>query len=111
MGSFVNVVIYRLPRGESLARPGSRCPGCGEPIPAWANVPLLSWLALRGRCHHCGSRIAWRYPLVEAATAMLFVALWRHSLEPHDDAPLEVDAYLKTHLDFLMAALKAPGKS
>jgi leader peptidase (prepilin peptidase)/N-methyltransferase len=65
------VVAYRLPRGESLARPASRCPGCDTPIKPYDNVPVLSWLALRGRCRSCKTAIAWRYPLVELATALL----------------------------------------
>lgn len=74
IGSFLNVVIWRLPRGESLVRPRSRCPACGDAIPAWANVPLLSYVALRGRCRACGARISLRYPLVEAATGAAFAA-------------------------------------
>jgi leader peptidase (prepilin peptidase)/N-methyltransferase len=70
-GSFFNVVAYRLPRGESLSRPRSRCPGCATPIKPYDNVPILSWLALRGKCRACGSRISLRYPLVEAGTALL----------------------------------------
>jgi leader peptidase (prepilin peptidase)/N-methyltransferase len=70
-GSFLNVVAYRLPRGESLSRPRSRCPGCERPIRPYDNVPVLSWLALRGRCRACGVRISARYPLVEAGTALL----------------------------------------
>jgi leader peptidase (prepilin peptidase) / N-methyltransferase len=70
-GSFLNVVAYRLPRGESLSRPRSRCPGCEKPIQPYDNVPVLSWLVLRGRCRGCGMRISARYPLVEAATAVL----------------------------------------
>jgi leader peptidase (prepilin peptidase) / N-methyltransferase len=71
LGSFLNVVAYRLPRGESLAAPASRCPGCEAPIKPYDNVPVISWLLLRGRCRSCGTRIAWRYPLVELATAVL----------------------------------------
>jgi leader peptidase (prepilin peptidase)/N-methyltransferase len=71
LGSFFNVVAYRLPRGESLSRPRSRCPGCETPIKPYDNVPILSWLALRGRCRACRTRISPRYPLVEAATALL----------------------------------------
>jgi leader peptidase (prepilin peptidase)/N-methyltransferase len=71
LGSFLNVVAYRLPRGESLSHPGSRCPGCSTPIKPYDNVPVLSWLALRGRCRACAMRIPWRYPAVEAATALL----------------------------------------
>jgi leader peptidase (prepilin peptidase)/N-methyltransferase len=71
LGSFLNVVAYRLPRGESLAVPASRCPGCGTSIKPYDNVPVVSWLLLRGRCRSCGATIAWRYPLVELATALL----------------------------------------
>jgi leader peptidase (prepilin peptidase) / N-methyltransferase len=70
-GSFFNVVAYRLPRGESLSRPRSRCPGCQTPIKPYDNIPIVSWLALRGSCRACGSRISARYPLVEAGTAVL----------------------------------------
>ena len=70
-GSFFNVVIARLPAGESLARPGSRCPHCGHPVRPYDNVPVLSWLWLRGRCRDCGEPISARYPLVEALTAVL----------------------------------------
>src|SRR5919204_5363816 len=75
IGSFLNVVAYRLPRGESLVAPGSRCPGCETPIRPWDNVPLLSWIFLRGRCRNCSQRISPRYPLVELTTAVLFAAL------------------------------------
>jgi leader peptidase (prepilin peptidase)/N-methyltransferase len=71
IGSFLNVVAYRLPRGESLSHPGSRCPGCATAIKPYDNVPVLSWLALRGRCRACAMRIPWRYPAVEAGTALL----------------------------------------
>jgi leader peptidase (prepilin peptidase)/N-methyltransferase len=70
-GSFFNVVAYRLPRGESLARPRSRCPGCQTPIKPYDNVPVLSWLLMRGRCRSCGTRISPRYPIVEAGTGLL----------------------------------------
>ena len=75
VGSLLNVVAYRLPRGESLATPGSRCPGCDAPVKPYDNVPVLSWLLLRGRCRSCHEPIAKRYPLVEALTAALFVAV------------------------------------
>jgi leader peptidase (prepilin peptidase) / N-methyltransferase len=74
-GSFLNVVIHRLPRDESLVRPGSRCPGCGEPIRAWHNVPIASWLLLRGKARCCGARISARYPLVELLGALLAWAI------------------------------------
>ena len=73
VGSFLNVVIYRLPRKESLVRPASRCPQCGTPIKPYDNIPVVSWLLLRGRCRNCGAGISARYPLVEALTAALFV--------------------------------------
>ncbi len=72
IGSFLNVVVYRLPRGLSLIRPGSRCPSCKTPLGPSENVPVLGWLWLRGRCRHCGARISWRYPAVETATMLLF---------------------------------------
>jgi leader peptidase (prepilin peptidase)/N-methyltransferase len=75
IGSFLNVVIWRVPRRESIVAPGSKCPGCDTPLEARDNVPVLSWLALRGRCRHCGARISARYPLVELATGALFVAI------------------------------------
>ena len=75
LGSFVNVVAYRLPRGESLAFPGSHCPSCDTPIRPYDNVPVLSWLWLRGRCRACHGPISARYPIVEATTAALLVAV------------------------------------
>jgi leader peptidase (prepilin peptidase)/N-methyltransferase len=75
VGSFLNVVVYRVPRGESVVTPRSRCPRCGAAIRAWQNVPVLSWLALRGRCASCRAPIPVRYPLVEAATGLLFAGL------------------------------------
>ena len=75
VGSFLNVVIHRLPRGESIVSPGSRCPGCGRSIRPWENVPLLSWLLLRGRCAGCRAPISWRYPVVELATGLTFAAI------------------------------------
>ncbi len=74
VGSFLNVVVHRLPRGQSLVRPRSRCPWCGAPIAARDNLPLLSFLLLRGRCRHCSGPIAWRYPAMELLTAALFIA-------------------------------------
>jgi leader peptidase (prepilin peptidase)/N-methyltransferase len=74
VGSYLNVLIYRLPLGISTVFPRSRCPHCGTAIRAYDNVPVLSFLLLRGRCRRCGARISWRYPAVEAATAALFLA-------------------------------------
>ena len=75
IGSFLNVVIWRLPRGESVIRPGSHCPGCDRPLKPYENVPLLSWLALRGRCRTCNTKISARYPLVELGTGVLYVTV------------------------------------
>ena len=75
MGSFFNVLIYRLPREESIVRPGSRCPSCGRPIPPWENVPLLSFLLLRGKCAGCGGKISVRYPAVELLTGIGYLLL------------------------------------
>jgi leader peptidase (prepilin peptidase)/N-methyltransferase len=70
-GSFLNVVAFRLPRHESLVKPRSRCPSCGAHVRPWDNVPVLSWLLLRGRCRDCSAAISPRYPLVEGVTALL----------------------------------------
>ena len=75
VGSFLNVVIYRVPRKESIVSPRSACPTCDVPIAPRDNVPILSWLYLRGRCRNCHSPISMRYPLVEAATAGLFAGV------------------------------------
>ena len=74
LGSFLNVVAWRLPREESVVRPGSHCPRCGTRLRWFENVPLLSWLLQRGRCRHCGASIRFRYPAVELLSAGLFVA-------------------------------------
>jgi len=73
VGSYLNVVIYRLPRGLSTVLPRSACPACGARVRPFDNLPLLSYVLLRGRCRDCGSRIHWRYPLVEATTCLLFL--------------------------------------
>jgi leader peptidase (prepilin peptidase) / N-methyltransferase len=75
IGSFLNVVIYRVPRDQSVVSPASRCPSCDTALKPWHNVPVLSWLALRGRCAFCKNEISTRYPLVEAGTATLFSAI------------------------------------
>ena len=74
-GSFLNVVLYRLPKGESLNNPPSRCPACGTPIRWRDNIPVVSWLLLRGRCRDCGVAISPRYPAIEMATAVVFIAV------------------------------------
>ena len=75
LGSFLNVVIHRLPLGKSLASPGSRCPSCGAPVAPYDNIPIVSWLLLRGRCRHCSAPISPRYPIVELLTAATFGAV------------------------------------
>jgi len=100
IGSFLNVVIVRLPEGRSIWRPRSSCPGCGTPIAWYDNIPLLSFALLRGSCRRCGRAIALRYPLVEAATGALF-ALAFLVLGPTPDF-LVAAAFL--------AALPVPGR-
>ena len=78
IGSFLNVVIWRVPRGESIVRPPSHCPNCDRQIAAYDNLPVISWLLLRGRCRHCGQRISVRYPAVELTTGALFAGLALH---------------------------------
>ena len=75
IGSFLNVVIHRVPAGESIVSPPSRCPGCETAIAPYDNVPVLSWLVLRGSCRSCGTSISARYPLVELLTAVLFAVV------------------------------------
>jgi len=90
IGSFLNVVIYRVPAGESVVSPRSRCPRCGTELAARDNVPVLSWLFLRGRCRTCAEPISSRYPLVEAGCGVLFgLMTWRFM-----DSPLTIPAYL-----------------
>ena len=75
VGSFANVCIHRLPLGQSVVSPPSRCPACGTLIKAYDNLPVLGWLLLRGRCRSCRAPISWRYPAVEAANGLLWLAL------------------------------------
>jgi leader peptidase (prepilin peptidase)/N-methyltransferase len=104
IGSFLTVVVHRVPRGESVVRPRSRCPGCGKVVGPRDNVPVLSWLLLRGKCRGCGEPISIRYPLTEVATAALFAATavrLRHA--PHGQAVLA--SYLVLDAAILALAL------
>jgi len=94
-GSFLNVVAYRLPRKESLASPPSRCPSCGTPIKPYDNIPVLSWLILRGRCRACGEKFSGRYALVELATGLLCAGVVL-------DKGADSDAYLGLALVLLL---------
>jgi leader peptidase (prepilin peptidase)/N-methyltransferase len=77
-GSFANVVVHRVPLKESIVHPGSRCPSCGVALRARDNIPVVSWLILRGRCRNCGARISIRYPAIELLTGVLFgLAAWK----------------------------------
>jgi leader peptidase (prepilin peptidase)/N-methyltransferase len=82
VGSFLNVVVYRLPAGRSIVHPGSQCPACGHPIRWYHNLPILSWLLLGGRCRDCRAKISVRYPLVELITALLFAGLFLADARP-----------------------------
>lgn len=79
IGSFLNVLIHRLPREESIVFPNSACPSCQTPIKPYDNIPILSWLILRGRCRKCRLSISFRYPLVELLTGLLFLLAFRHA--------------------------------
>lgn len=78
IGSFLNVCIYRMPRGESIVRPRSHCPGCKKPVAWYDNVPLLSYLALKGKCRNCGDRISPRYFWIELLCGVVWWGLWRY---------------------------------
>lgn len=83
MGSFANVCVYRIPRRESIAVPASHCPSCGHSIAFRDNIPLLSWLLLKGRCRYCTAHIPWRYPFLEAVMGLSFAGLaWLYGATP-----------------------------
>ena len=85
IGSFLNVVIYRVPRGESIVTPGSHCPACGHALRAWELIPVISFLIQKGQCRNCQARISWRYPVVELLTGFFFfiTATLSLSMETH----------------------------
>ncbi|ROQ37388.1 leader peptidase (prepilin peptidase)/N-methyltransferase [Frondihabitans sp. PhB188] len=106
IGSFLNVVVYRVPNGMSVVSPPSACPGCHSEIKAYDNVPVLSWLALRGKCRSCHEPISARYPLVEATTGVFFVVVAIRFL-PHgllSEAPANFGASLLALVAFLYLA-------
>lgn len=76
IGSFLNVVIYRIPKGESIVFPASKCQSCQTPLKWWHNIPLFSWLFLRGKCYFCKEKISAQYPMVELLTGIIFMALY-----------------------------------
>jgi leader peptidase (prepilin peptidase)/N-methyltransferase len=93
VGSFLNVVVYRVPAGLSIASPGSACPACGDPVRPRDNIPVVSWLLLHGRCRSCVAPISVRYPLVELATALLFVSTgWSFGISTYTAGALVVVA-------------------
>ncbi|HUI93606.1 MAG TPA: prepilin peptidase [Chitinivibrionales bacterium] len=87
LGSFFNVLIYRIPRHESIVWPGSHCPKCGRPIKAWENIPVLSFIFLRARCAGCGARISIMYPIVELCTAVAALVLYLLVIAPALSSP------------------------
>src|SRR5690554_4155885 len=91
IGSFLNVVVHRVPLGRSLVRPGSACPACGAAVRPRDNIPVLSWLVLRGRCRDCRAPISARYPLVEAGTALAFAGVF--ALTVLGDRPWALPAF------------------
>ena len=112
VGSFLNVVIYRLPAGISLIQPGSHCPACKTPIRWFDNVPIFGWLILRGRCRDCRAKISARYPIIEAVTAGTFAllgvvqCLWEGaSLPIRLDGPFQLCAIYAYHLLLLCTLL------
>ncbi|MCR3956712.1 MAG: prepilin peptidase [Gudongella sp.] len=92
IGSFLNVLIYRIPRDENIAWPGSHCPSCGHGLRWYDNIPLFSYLLLRGRCRYCGDRISIQYPVVEATNAIIYILLF-------------LSFYSGSKLDFVFYAL------
>jgi len=107
IGSFLNVVVYRLPRGQSLVHPGSRCPRCSHKIRWWHNLPVLGWVMLRGRCFDCGQTIAPRYPIVEAIVAFWFGSLALYGPLAGPFAPSDLAANFRPNLLWAIFAYHA----
>lgn len=103
VGSFLNVVILRTPAGESVVVGRSHCTSCGETLSWWENVPLVSWLALRGKCSHCRFPISARYPLIESSTMVVWMLLWRLT-SPGDIADISRFVLLASSASILLAA-------
>jgi len=115
-GSFANVLVHRLPRGESIVFPGSRCPHCAHSIAWYDNIPVFSWLWLRGRCRHCDAGIAWRYPLMEAGLGAMWAGLaWHFSLSPELGLALTLSfllwvlGWIDLETGYLLDVLTFPG--
>ena len=116
LGSFFNVLIYRIPRGESIVAPRSHCPECGTTLGPLELIPVVSWLVLRGRCRHCGAGISWRYPAVELLTAVLFGLVgWRFGWTPEAAGGLTLVglllplAFIDLEHGYLPDVIVAPG--
>jgi len=107
VGSFLNVCIYRMPREMSLARPGSHCPFCNEPIAWYDNIPVLSWLSLGGLCRRCGVLISPRYVLVELLTGAVFVWIYAAHRAAAPDAPLAHPATFGAYIALASALIAA----
>jgi len=116
IGSFLNVCIWRLPKGESIVTPGSHCPQCGKPIRWYDNLPLLSFLLLRGKCRHCHGTISVQYPLVEGITAFLSLLLfirfgpsWAYVVYFAFTAALLVITVIDLHHQIIPDVISLPG--
>lgn len=116
VGSFLNVVIHRYPAGQSIVRPRSRCPRCGSAIAWYDNIPLLSFIVLRGRCRACGDTISLRYPLVEAANGLFWLAVYLRAVSPAGSLLIAVVVsmtivliYIDADIQILPDAIDLPG--
>ncbi|MFA6815872.1 MAG: prepilin peptidase [Lentisphaeria bacterium] len=105
IGSFLNVVVWRMPRGMSLSTPGSHCPKCGHVIPPWENIPILSWLFLRGRCSSCHTSISWRYPFGESMVGVLFLLVFLHVFQSGLNLWVLLGSFWLTGLAFAVALI------